>query len=156
MATEIERKFLVTGDRWRSLAEGKLYRQGYLARGTATVRVRIVGERGYLTIKGQNDGICRLEWEYEIPIADAQMMLDSLCDAPIIEKYRYPISIDGYLWEVDEFLGANAGLIIAEVELTDETDQPTPPDWIGAEVSDDPRYYNANLAQHPWSQWSRD
>jgi CYTH domain-containing protein len=156
MTTEIERKFLVSGDRWRSLADGKLYRQGYLARGKATVRVRIVGDRGYLTIKGKNDGIRRLECEYEIPIEDAQTMLDSLCDGPIIEKYRYTISIEGYLWEVDEFLGANAGLIVAEVELSDETDQPPKPDWISVEVSDDPRYYNANLAQHPWSQWSRD
>ena len=153
MGIEIERKFLVTGDRWRSLAEGKLYRQGYLARGKATVRVRIVGEQGYLTIKGKSDGIRRLECEYEIPIEDAQTMLASLCDAPIIEKYRYQIPIDGYTWEVDEFLGANAGLIIAEVELSDETDRPTLPDWIGADVSDDPRYYNANLTQHPWSSW---
>jgi len=153
MGTEIERKFLVTSDRWRSLAEGTLYRQGYLARGRATVRVRIVGEQGYLTIKGKNDGIRRLEYEYEIPIEEAQALLTNLCDEPIIEKYRYRIPIDGYLWEVDEFLGVNAGLIIAEVELTDESDRPTLPDWIGADVSDDSRYYNANLAQHPWSSW---
>lgn len=153
MGTEIERKFLVTGDRWRSLAVGTLYRQGYLARGRATVRVRVVDERGYLTIKGKNEGIRRLEYEYEIPIEEARLLLTGLCDQPIIEKYRYRVLIDGYVWEVDEFLGVNAGLIVAEVELADEGDRPTLPDWVGAEVSDDPRYYNANLALCPWSCW---
>jgi len=153
MGIEIERKFLVSGDRWRSLAAGTLYRQGYLARGTATVRVRVVDRRGYLTIKGKNDGIQRLEFEYEIPVEEAQTLLETLSDRPIVEKYRYKIAIDGYVWEVDEFLGDNAGLILAEVELNDVDDRPPIPDWIGAEVSGDLRYHNSNLAANPFSTW---
>jgi adenylate cyclase len=154
MPTEIERKFLVKGDDWRTLATGTVYRQGYLStKKGCTVRVRLVGDRGYLTIKGSTKGISRAEYEYPIPAEDAQEMLDNLCEAPLIEKTRYKIEFAGLTWEVDEFAGENQGLIIAEVELTDENQTIQLPDWIGKEVSDDSRYFNANLVQHPFSQW---
>jgi adenylate cyclase len=155
MSTEIERKFLVKSDAWRPLATGKLYRQGYLStKKGCTVRVRLVGNQGYLTIKGSTQGISRAEYEYPIPAEDAQAMLDNLCDRPLIEKTRYKIELAGLIWEVDEFAGENQGLIVAEVELTDENQIIELPDWIGKEVSDDPRYFNANLTQHPFSKWS--
>ena len=154
MPTEIERKFLVKGDEWRTLATGTVYRQGYLStKKGCTVRVRLVGDRGYLTIKGSTKGISRAEYEYPIPAEDAQEMLDNLCEPPLIEKTRYKIEFAGLTWEVDEFAGENQGLIIAEVELTDENKTIELPDWIGKEVSDDSRYFNANLVQHPFSQW---
>lgn len=156
MAIEIERKFLVQGDTWRSLAIEVLdYRQGYISRGKGrTVRVRRAGDRAYLTIKGATIGITRSEFEYEIPVADAEIMLSTLCDRPLIEKKRYRIPIDDLIWEVDEFLGENQGLILAEVELQ-QAEQSIPlPDWIGKEVSDDPRYFNANLVMHPFTHWS--
>jgi CYTH domain-containing protein len=156
MATEIERKFLVKGEQWRSLATGTVYRQGYLStKKGCTVRVRLVGDRGYLTIKGLSQGISRAEYEYPIPAKDAQEMLDNLCEPPLIEKTRYKIEIAGLIWEVDEFAGENQGLIVAEVELPDENQTIELPDWIDQEVSDDSRYYNVNLAQHPYSQWSK-
>ncbi|MGB5962169.1 MAG: CYTH domain-containing protein [Coleofasciculaceae cyanobacterium] len=156
MATEIERKFLVTSDEWRNLASGIIYRQGYIAtkKGT-TVRVRLAGNQGYLTIKGTTKGISRAEYEYEISVEDAQEMLNNLCDSPLIEKTRYKIAIDNLIWEVDEFVGENQGLIVAEVELSDANQTINIPNWIGQEVSDDARYYNANLVQHPYSQWSK-
>ncbi|HIK28142.1 MAG: CYTH domain-containing protein [Oscillatoriaceae bacterium SKW80] len=154
MATEIERKFLVKGDKWRALATGTLYRQGYIrTTSKTTVRVRVVGDKGYLTIKGKNQGNSRAEFEYPIPVEDAQEMLDKLCERPLIEKTRYKIKIGEVTWEIDEFAGENQGLIIAEVELTDENQILELPEWIGEEVSQDPRYFNANLAQHPFSQW---
>ncbi|HAG80020.1 MAG TPA: adenylate cyclase [Cyanobacteria bacterium UBA12227] len=154
MATEIERKFLVKNDRWRELATGTVYRQGYISTQKGiTVRVRLVGNEGYLTIKSLTQGVSRVEYEYAIPAEDAQEMLDKLCDRPLIEKTRYKIELGSLVWEVDEFAGENQGLIIAEVELTDENQIIDLPDWVGEEVSDDPRYYNANLVQHPFSQW---
>ena len=117
------------------------------------MRVRIEGEQAMLTIKGANVGATRSEWEYPIPLADAAELLDGLCEQPLIEKTRHRIEHAGMVWEVDEFLGANAGLVVAEIELASE-DQPfDKPDWIGAEVSGDARYYNANLIRHPFSQW---
>lgn len=155
MSTEIERKFLVKSEDWRTLATGKLYRQGYLStKKGCTVRVRLVGNQGYLTIKGSTQGISRAEYEYPIPAEDAQEMLENLCDRPLIEKNRYKIELAGLIWEVDEFAGENQGLIVAEVELTNENQIIELPDWIGQEVSDDPRYFNANLTQHPFSKWS--
>jgi CYTH domain-containing protein len=155
MPTEIERKFLVKSEEWRTLGTGTIYRQGYIAtkKGT-TVRVRLAGNQGYITIKGPSKGISRAEYEYSIPAEDAQEMLDNLCEPPLIEKTRYKIEIAGLIWEVDEFSGKNQGLIVAEVELTDANQTIEMPDWIGQEVSDDARYYNANLAQHPYSEWS--
>ncbi|HAX90560.1 MAG TPA: adenylate cyclase, partial [Cyanobacteria bacterium UBA11370] len=121
MATEIERKFLVKNDRWRELATGTVYRQGYISTQKGiTVRVRLVGNEGYLTIKSLTQGVSRVEYEYAIPAEDAQEMLDKLCDRPLIEKTRYKIELGSLVWEVDEFAGENQGLIIAEVELTDE------------------------------------
>ena len=154
MAIEIERKFLVKGNQWRSLATGTVYRQGYIATQNAiTVRVRLMGNQGYLTIKGKSVGISRAEYEYPIPAEDAQEMLDNLCDRPLIEKTRYKIAFSGLIWEIDEFAGENQGLIIAEVELTDENQIVELPEWIDREVSDDPRYFNSNLAKHPFNQW---
>ncbi|PMB08765.1 adenylate cyclase [Fischerella thermalis CCMEE 5273] len=154
MAKEIERKFLVKGDEWRKLAEGSVYRQGYIAtQKQATVRVRIVGSQGYLTIKGPSIHYSRSEFEYSIPIEDAQEMLDKLCDRPLIEKTRYKIGWGGLVWEIDEFEGVNKGLILAEVELNQETQKIELPPWIGEEVSEDPRYFNSTLVKNPFSQW---
>lgn len=154
MGTEIERKFLVQGEGWRSLAQGVVYRQGYItASPDRTVRVRIAGDQGYLTLKGASHGISRSEYEYAIPLQDATEMLDQLCQRPLIEKTRYRIPWGNLVWEVDEFAGENQGLIMAEVELTDPNQTVTFPDWIGAEVSADPRYFNANLAKHPFRSW---
>ncbi|MGK5034098.1 CYTH domain-containing protein [Janthinobacterium sp. LB3P118] len=154
MGVEIERKFLLQGDAWRGLGQAVLLRQGYLSSARErVVRVRIEGEQAMLTIKGANVGATRGEWEYPIPLADAAELLDGLCEQPLIEKVRHRIEHAGMVWEVDEFLGANAGLIVAEIELASE-DQPfEKPDWVGAEVSGDARYYNANLIRHPFSQW---
>jgi len=154
MAKEIERKFIVKGDSWRSLGSGKPYRQGYLSTvKERTVRVRTAGNKGYITVKGIAVGATRSEYEYEIPLADANEMLDCLCERPLIEKMRYRIPVNGVTWEVDEFQGENRGLIMAEVELTDQNQAVSLPDWIGAEVTGNPRYLNSNLVAHPFSQW---
>ncbi len=154
MAQEIERKYLLNGDQWRSLAEGAHYRQGYLSTvKERTVRVRTVGEKGYLTIKGIAVGISRLEFEYEIPTDDANELLDELCERPIIEKHRYKIPYGGLVWEVDEFHGANEGLVIAEVELESADQAIDVPAWVGEEVSGDPRYFNAALVRCPFNTW---
>jgi adenylate cyclase len=154
MAIEIERKFLVRGDEWRSLGKGTIYRQGYISTvNGVTVRVRIAGEIGYITIKGKTEGIVRQEFEYPIPVADAEMMLNTLCDRPLIEKIRYKIDLNDLLWEVDEFLGENQGLILAEVELKDENQEIKWPEWIETEVTSDRRYYNSSLAKYPYQQW---
>lgn len=153
MPTEIERKFLVRNDEWRSLAIGNRYCQGYLITGEKTVRVRVVGEQGYLTIKGPSQGIARSEYEYAIPVGDALEILHNLCEPPLIEKTRYKIDWAGLTWEVDEFEGENQGLIMAEVELSDASQAIAIPSWIGEEVSGDPRYYNSNLVKHPYSLW---
>ncbi len=154
MAKEIERKFLVEGDAWRGLAEGTAYRQGYLSTAEErAVRVRTVGDKGFLTIKGKEKGLTRLEYEYEIPLGDADELLDRLCLEPLIEKHRYRIEHAGMLWEVDEFHGVNDGLIVAEVELSSEDQEVELPSWVGREVSDDHRYKNANLVDHPYTTW---
>lgn len=156
MAKEIERKFLVIGDDWRRLAEGTMYRQGYLnSVKERTVRIRTVGERAFLTVKGITVGSTRVEYEYEIPVADCNAMLDGLAEQPIIEKKRYRIPFGGLVWEVDEFFGENLGLIVAEVELTSEDQAFDKPAWVGAEVGHDPRYFNSNLIAHPYSQWAK-
>ena len=157
MAEEIERKFLVTGDGWRDRAIGSFYTQGYISTAQAgqTVRVRIVGEQAYLTLKGPTTGITRTEFEYSIPVADAKEMLASMCDRPLIEKIRYRLPIGDIVWEIDEFKGDNAGLIVAEVELKSETQQIEMPTWLGKEVSGDPRYYNARLSSQPYCSWAQ-
>ena len=155
MGTEIERKYLVRGDGWRALAAGTHYRQGYLNRDKArTVRIRSAGDKAYLTIKGPSAGARRAEYEYEIPLADANAMLDGLAERPLIEKKRYRIRHAGVTIEVDEFLGENAGLVLAEVELGSEDQAFDKPAWLGEEVTGDPRYYNANLVRDPYSKWS--
>ena len=155
MPEEIERKFLVTGEGWRSLGTPTLYRQGYLPTTAAscTVRVRVVGDQGYLTIKGPSQGISRSEFEYPIPLAEAEAMLDTLCQKPLIEKTRTRVPLGEVVWEVDEFLGENAGLVVAEVELREEGESPVLPAWVGEEVSGDPRYYNARLVEKPFREW---
>lgn len=152
MAIEIERKFLVVDDAWRSVP-GVYFCQGYLSRDPArTVRVRIAAEQAFMTIKGLNQGASRVEFEYGIPLADARALLQ-LCDGPLIEKYRRNIPYEGLLWEVDEFLGENLGLIVAEVELSAEDQVFVRPAWVGEEVTQDKRYYNSNLTRLPYSQW---
>lgn len=154
MGVEIERKFLVRGDRWKSLGQGVLLRQGYLSSSPErTVRIRIEGESAMLTIKGKSSGATRSEWEYAIPLADAQAFLDTLCERPIIEKKRYRIPFEGMVWEVDEFFGENAGLVVAEIELTAENQVFAKPDWIAEEVTQDPRYFNSSLIRNPYSRW---
>jgi adenylate cyclase len=153
MANEIERKFLVIGRDWRRAAAGRRFRQGYLATDSErAVRVRTIGDQGFLTIKGRTRGATRAEYEYPIPFDDAEALLD-ICLRPLIEKVRYAISYQGLVWEVDEFLGENAGLVIAEVELESETQEIVKPDWVGTEVTGDPRYYNANLVHRPFTRW---
>jgi CYTH domain-containing protein len=154
MGTEIERKFLVTGEGWRAGAAGRIYRQGYLSTDPdRTVRVRVVGGDGYLTIKGRAEGLVRAEFEYPIPAVDAGEMLDRLCLRPLIEKTRYRVKHGGRVWEVDEFSGENRGLRLAEIELADPAEPVDLPGWVGEEVSSDPRYYNANLVRHPFGRW---
>lgn len=153
MATEIERKFLVRDDAWRGLATGIACRQGYLStvRGR-TVRVRTMGGRGFLTVKGFSTGASRPEYEYEIPVADATALL-AMCEQPLVEKVRYRIPRGDVVWEIDEFEGVNRGLVVAEIELAAENQAFALPEWIGAEVTGDPRYYNSSLVARPFSIW---
>ncbi|MBA3005170.1 MAG: CYTH domain-containing protein [Proteobacteria bacterium] len=154
MGTEIERKFLLTGDGWRDMAVGIEYRQGYLGLDKErTVRVRIAGDQAFLTIKGKTNGISRMEYEYPIPVEDASILLAELCEQPIIEKKRYKISYQGFVWEVDEFFGKNEGLLVAEIELEEEGQEFEKPPWVGMEVSSDRRYCNASLVKNPFSGW---
>ncbi|HCL00494.1 MAG TPA: adenylate cyclase [Candidatus Marinimicrobia bacterium] len=156
MAIEIERKYLVLNDEYKRNAQRTLYRQGYISVDLQrVVRVRITGDRAFLTIKSLVSETTRLEFEYDIPVSDAAELLDKLCTKPIIEKYRYELTVDDQLWIVDEFLGDNAGLVVAEIELESE-DQPfTKPSWAGTEVSADPRYLNARLAIEPFKFWNK-
>lgn len=155
MGVEIERKFLVSSDAWRTLGEPTLLRQGYLcADPERTVRVRIEGDAGVLTIKSKNEGASRGEWEYPIPLADAEELLDRLCERPLVEKNRRRIAYQGFTWEVDEFLGENAGLVVAEIELPSEDAAFELPDWIGQEVTGERRYYNSSLIKLPFSKWT--
>jgi adenylate cyclase len=145
MGTEIERKFLVADPTVVEGRVGAAVRQGYLSRAKErTVRVRRADDRAWLTVKGANVGARRGEWEYEIPVADADELL-RLCDGAVVEKTRYAIEAGGHTWEVDVFGGAHAGLVLAEVELDDEREAVELPAWLGAEVTGDPRYYNSNL-----------
>ena len=154
MGKEIERKYLIKDDTWRKDASGTTYRQGYLSTvKERTVRVRTIDDKGFLTIKGITIGATRREYEYEIPMADANEMLDELCEKPIIEKTRFKISHAGLTWEIDEFAGVNQGLIVAEVELESEDQNIDFPAWVGEEVSGDPRYFNSNLIANPFANW---
>ena len=154
MATEIERKFLLRDTGFLQSLSGERICQGYLSDAVdATVRVRLIGEQGFLTIKGRSQGISRSEFEYPIPAADAEQLL-AMCNTGRIEKIRYRISHAGNLWEVDVFSGANQGLVVAEIELASEEEQFSRPDWLGEEVSHDPRYFNSQLSRQPFSSWS--
>lgn len=153
MGREIERKFLVTDETWKDPEAGVPYRQGYLnTHPDRVVRVRTMGGRAALTVKGAVSGATRLEFEYEIPLDDAEQLLD-LCPWPLIEKTRFRIDHAGLVWEVDEFHGVNAGLVIAECELGSEDQEIVMPSWVGKEVTDDARYYNSNLIGRPFSTW---
>ena len=154
MGIEIERKYLIATDDWRDLAEGVDYRQGYLSTvKERTVRVRTVGEQGFLTVKGVSLGATRAEFEYEIPVQDAHELLDELCLRPLIEKRRFKLPFAGLIWEIDEFFGENHGLIVAEVELESEAQSIDLPSGRGEEVTGDPRYFNANLVAYPFTAW---
>jgi adenylate cyclase len=154
MAQETERKFLVAGTSWKDGATGTLIKQGYLSSTKErTVRVRSAGAQAFLTIKGPSRGITRAEFEYPIPVDDAEAMLDTLCERPLIEKTRWVVTFAGFKWEVDEFHGENTGLVVAEVELPTAEARPTLPPWAREDVSLDPRYFNANLARKPFTTW---
>ena len=153
MGMEIERKFLLKNDDWRSLGTPVRYAQGYLATDSErTVRVRIAGTKAFLTIKGLSKGFSRKEFEYAIPVDEATEMLQ-LCAFPAIEKYRTKVLFDGKIWEIDEFEGENKGLIVAEIELNSEDETFAVPAWIGQEVTGDVRYFNSCIAQHPYKNW---
>ncbi|OOG62250.1 CYTH domain protein [Rhodanobacter sp. B04] len=162
MGIEIERKFLLASDGWRAaIARSESIAQGYLVgaqalrdgNARASVRARLAGEQAWLNIKAATPGIARAEFEYAIPVADARVLLATLCDG-VLEKVRHHVRVDGVLFEIDEFLGDNAGLIVAEVELPAvDAAFPRPP-WLGREVSALMRYYNVNLIAHPYRQWS--
>ncbi len=147
MAKEIEKKFLVRSRSYRDVASGRhSIVQGYLSRDKdATVRIRILDDRAYITIKGRNQGIVRDEWEYSIPVGDAHDMLSRCAKGTVIEKTRYIVPCGKLYWEIDEFHGSHSGLTVAEIELPDEATPFELPDFIGEEVSGDPRYYNSNL-----------
>jgi CYTH domain-containing protein len=155
MAREIERKFLVNGDRWRTLVgAGVVFRQGYLSlEPERSVRVRLAGEIGSLNIKRKISMLSRHEFEYAISAKDAHELLDGLCIQPLIVKTRYRLTHGGLVWEIDEFAGDNDGLIIAEIELESEEQDFDTPEWLGEEVSHDPRYLNINLVKRPYSHW---
>ncbi len=153
MATEIERKFLLRDTGFLQGLPGERICQGYLSDAVdATVRVRLVGNQGFLTIKGRSHGISRSEFEYPIPATDAEQLL-AMCGASRIDKTRYRIPHGGHLWEVDVFSGANEGLVVAEIELASEEEVFARPDWLGEEVSHDSRYFNSQLSRQPFSGW---
>ncbi|ACL76437.1 CYTH domain-containing protein [Ruminiclostridium cellulolyticum] len=154
MSIEIEKKFLVKSNEYKAFAKPVLFRQGYLSTSfERTVRVRRYDDKGFITIKGKTNNCSRLEYEYCIPIEDADNMLYNLCVQPIIEKIRYFLVYKGYEWIVDEFLGVNEGLVVAEIELKDEKECFGKPDWLGSEITSDTRYYNSNLVNNPYKTW---
>lgn len=154
MAIEIERKFLLKNSDWRNQTSKEIeIKQGYLnSNKNRTVRIRVKGNIGLMTVKGKTINASRKEFEYQVPLEDAKEMLQ-LCEQPIIEKIRFEIQHNQKVWEIDEFIGINEGLIIAEIELDDEDEMFELPSWIGAEVTLDPKYYNSNLVENPYSQW---
>ncbi len=153
MATEIERKFLVNTKTWKPTVQGTRLVQAYLSIDpNPTVRVRIAGEKAFLTIKGRSKTISRPEFEYEIPVDEAQEMMELAISSPV-EKIRYEMMHEGFLWEVDVFSGKNKGLLIAELELESENQAFPRPDWLLDEVSGDRRYYNSYLSEHPFQEW---
>lgn len=157
MATEIERKFLVTNDSWKkevtSTAE---YTQGYLAtERSCSIRIRVEQDRASLNIKSATLGISRNEYDYPIPLSEANEILQDLCIKPLLKKTRYHVPHGTHVWEIDVFDGDNKGLVVAEIELETQDELFSRPDWLGEEVSDDPRYYNVSLVDHPYSKWDK-
>lgn len=155
MAMEIERKFLLSSDAWRDeVVSSQRLSQGYLCRGdNKAIRVRIAGDRAHLNIKSTGDGIHRLEFEYAIPLTDAQELLDELASRPWIDKTRHLVKRGGHTWEIDEFHAENDGLIVAEIELSHADEAFERPDWLGQEVSQDRRYFNSSLSERPYNSW---
>jgi adenylate cyclase len=155
VASEIERKFLVLDDSWRTAGVRSIrMRQGYLSEGyERSVRVRTENDRAFINIKSSDDGIHRLEYEYEIPLHDAEEILERIALRPLIEKTRYIVGHEGFEWEIDVFEGDNAGLVVAEVELPSADVRLPLPEWAGREVSDELRYYNVSLQKHPYCTW---
>jgi adenylate cyclase len=154
MNIEIERKFLVHGNDWHNQAKGVLCRQGYLvALKTHSVRVRIMGNEATITIKGATSITTRMEFEYKIPMSDGETMLAQICRRPLIEKYRYTLMFAGDEWVIDQFIGDNQGLIVAEIELRSEDQHFAAPPWLGREVTGDSRYLNSALAALPFNRW---
>ncbi|GKT12304.1 MAG: adenylate cyclase [Thiomicrorhabdus sp.] len=160
MAREIERKFLLANEDWKALAHKKThFAQGYLndiqeASAKSSVRVRIEGEKANMNIKSLEIGLSRDEYEYEIPLEEGKAILEKLAVGPVIEKYRYLVKVGKHTWEIDEFLGANSGLVVAEVEMATETEEIEVPTWAGFEVTNLTRYYNISLSSHPYKCWS--
>jgi len=155
MPIEIERKFLLSNDTWRDeVVKSSRIRQGYMGIiDKASVRIRIQGDKANINVKSATLDIRRMEYEYEIPLDEAEEMLDQLCNQPQIDKTRFIVKRDGHVWEIDEFYGDNEGLVVAEVELGSEDEAVIKPDWIGEEVTTDPRYYNVSLIKHPFNKW---
>ncbi len=153
MAQEIERKYLLKNEDWRQLPAHVWHmQQGYLSKQGNTVRIRIANDKAFLTVKSKSKGLSRLEFEYEVPVADAQHMM-LICITPVVEKFRHCINYEGHVWEVDEFKGENEGLVVAEVEMRSEDEAVSIPTWIGSDVSDDKRYRNSRLAICPFKSW---
>ena len=156
MAEEIERKFLVDRQKLPSLENSHIIRQGYIpGTRTATVRIRTSNDKAYLTLKGKATGLTRSEFEYPVPMRDALLMLDEFCEGSVIEKKRYLVPYEGHTWEIDIFEGENEGLIVAEIELSDENEAFAKPEWVTREVSSDPKYRNSNLIMHPYTRWEK-
>ena len=155
MPVEIERKFLLKNDNWRAHAEQSTrIRQGYLgALAKASVRIRVEGDHANINIKSAELSMRRMEYEYSIPLEEASEMLDRLCEQPQIDKLRHIVKHGKHVWEIDEFFGDNAGLVVAEIELSDETESFDMPAWAGTDVTQDARYYNVNLVKHPFRRW---
>ncbi len=156
MAKEIERKYLIKTASWTPQGEGIHFKQGYLnSQKERVVRVRIEGTKAKLTIKGITTGVTRAEFEYLVPVEDAAILLDNLCEQPLIDKHRHKEVHGGKTWEIDVFHGENEGLVVAEVELASEDEQIELPVWVAEEVSSDPRYFNSNLLKHPFKNWNK-
>lgn len=155
MPTEIERKFLVNSDNWRgSVSKQKTITQGYLANtDRGSIRIRVTDDSASLNIKSMTLGVRRSEYDYPVPLTEAREILDTLCMQPLIEKTRYYIEQENHTWEIDVFTGANSGLVVAEIELSDTEEEFSRPDWLGPEISDEPRYYNVCLVEKPYSSW---
>ena len=154
MPFEIERKFLVLDQSYRKKSKRRLFRQAYIPmEGLNTLRIRIIGKKAYLTVKGKSEGMSRLEFEYSVPLDHAQAMMDGLCHKPFIEKVRHEYRYKGHLWEIDEFMGENEGLIVAEIELSSEDEAFVKPSFIGDEVTGNHRYSNSQLALKPYKSW---